>query len=566
MSSGTASSESDLAATNTDSPAKPPDVNAAAAAFQATLKANPDDVPALLGLAKLQIRAGRGAAARPGLQRARTLAPENADVLQQLALCDLADGNDAAAETLARAAVALDGNAPSRERLALLAETLQRQFRNREALDVREQLVAVDPENHALESSLLFQRNYFEWPDPTAEFVRARQWDERHTRRLRPATRTYANDRDPHRRLRVGYVSPDFRWHAVAHFAQPVLTAHDRTAVEIFCYANHTQGDLNSRRFEALADHWIKVNELSDEALAERIRADGIDVLVDLAGHSAHHRLMVFARQPAPVQATWLGYCHSTGLTAIDYRIVDEVVEPSGWAEGLSAETVVRLPHGFHCFAPPAENPPVRPSPASLGAPVTFGSFNNAQKHTPEVIALWSEVLKAVPGSRLLLKSSAYNGTATRLWFLRRFAENGIEAGRVRLTSSTSSAAEHWSTFGLIDVALDPFPYNGTTTTCDAFWMGVPLVTLEGRSHRARVGMSLLQQIGRPEWIAANPEEYVTLARNLAEEAWTGRFDRAALREAMRASSLCDARGLAGRLESAYRTMWRTWLGAPVVA
>jgi predicted O-linked N-acetylglucosamine transferase (SPINDLY family) len=405
--------------------------------------------------------------------------------------------------------------------------------------------------------SLLFVQNYLD-EDPHEQFKWICDFD-RHPQKFAPEDPTYPNDTNPGRKLRVGYVSPDFRWHAVAHFARPVLAAHDRDQVEVFCYAQYDQADLNTLRFKEIADHWFPTKGVSDDDLAKQIREDQIDILVDVAGHSGHNRLLVFGRKPAPLQATWLGYCNSAGVRAIAYRLTDPICDPPGLADEIHVEKLIRLPNGFHCFQPPEEETPVRSAPCLRNGRVTFASFNNFRKHGPPVIALWAEVLKAVPGSRLLMKSHEYVHPSIRRHFLDAFASHGIEPERVRLSEAKASTFRHLDLYGQVDICLDPFPYNGTTTICDALWMGVPVITLKGTVHRARVGTSLVTRIGHPEWIAETPEEYVKIAQELASD--PKRLDalRPQVREDMRGSPLCDGKGLAGELEKAYREMWGTW-------
>jgi predicted O-linked N-acetylglucosamine transferase (SPINDLY family) len=343
----------------------------------------------------------------------------------------------------------------------------------------------------------------------------------------------------------------------VSYFFAPVLESHDRERFEIFCYADVAQPDAVTERLQQASDGWLRVTGLRPDAVARRIREDRIDILVDLAGHTGDNPLMVLAHRPAPVQVSWLGYPNTTGMRAVDYRLADAVVEPPGLADELSTETVVRLPHGFHCYEPPPGAPAAAPLPAPRQGHVTFGSFNDLKKTQPAVIRAWAEILNRVPGSRLLLKCSSFVDATTRDRYAKSFAEAGADPERVRMVPRVASTEEHLGLYGKIDIGLDPFPYNGTTTTCEALWMGVPVVTLRGDRHAGRVGASLLGRVGLGDWIADTKEGYVALAVS-----WASRRDELAalrreLRERVARSPLRDARGLTRAIEDAYRTMWR---------
>ena len=373
----------------------------------------------------------------------------------------------------------------------------------------------------------------------------------------------YANVREAARRLKIGYVSPDFRGHSVAYFVEPLLKGHDRQAVEVFCYAEVTRPDTVTAHLQGLVDHWLVTVGLSDEELAERIRADGIDILVDLAGHTANNRLRVFARKPAPVQVTWLGYPNTTGLEAIDYRLVDAVTDPVGEADAWASETLVRLEGGFLCYGGLKDAPEPTVPPCLKTGTVTFGSFNNPAKVSAATFDAWATLLSRLPQARLLLKGKPFADAATRALFLARLGERGVAAERVELVAWLPGTAAHLALYHRVDIALDPFPYNGTTTTCEALWMGVPVVTLRGDRHAGRVGASLLSQIGLTDLIANSVEEYVEIALALARN--PGRLDdlRRALRPRMAASPLCDGRAFARKMEAAFRTMWQVWCETP---
>src|SRR5262249_25869327 len=303
------------------------------------------------------------------------------------------------------------------------------------------------------------------------------------------------------RLLRIGYVSPDFRQHSVAYFLEPLLRGHDRQQVEVFCYGDVARPDSVTTHLQELADHWLVTVGTSHQALAERIRTDRIDILVDVAGHTAGNRLLVFARKPAPVQVTWLGYPNTTGLKAIDYRLVDAVTDPAGEADAWASESLVRLEGGFLCYGALTDAPAPTLPPCLGTGTITFGSFNNPAKVSAATFDAWAKLLSRLPQARLLLKGTPFADAATRALFLARLDERGVAAERVDLMGSVSSATQHLALYHRMDIALDPFPFNGTTTTCEALWMGVPVITLRGHRHAGRVGASLLTQIGLTDLI-----------------------------------------------------------------
>jgi protein O-GlcNAc transferase len=408
-------------------------------------------------------------------------------------------------------------------------------------------------------SNLLFGLNYDERRSNAQLFEAHRAWDQRHGRTV-PLPVTYANDRATERRLKIGYVSPDFRGHSVAFFLEPLLKHHNREEIELFCYAEVGWPDVVTERFKGLADHWVVTARMSDDALAEQIRYDNIDILVDLAGHAAKNRLPVFARKPSPVQVTWLGYPNTTGLAAIDYRLVDAVTDPEGEADAFASETLIRLANGFLCYNAPSDAPAPAPPPCLTTGFITFGSFNNPTKLSGTTLNVWATLLAELPKARLLLKGRSFADATFRASFLRALTERGASAERVELLPWLPNGAAHLALYDRIDIALDPFPYNGTTTTCEALWMGVPVVTLRGDRHASRVGASLLTQIQLPDLIAGTVAEYVEIATALARDPARLSGLRSTLRSRTVASALCDAQAFARKIESAYRGMWRHWV------
>ncbi len=563
-------------------------VDEAIAAFREALALEPNLAEAhhQLGNALKALR--RYAEAVPSLRAAALLAPENAAVWLNLGVACLELGLSEEAVARFRRAVELEPFRPDarnvlghallvagrcaearrqlEEALRLrpgyaaahdnLGRVLKAQGRSTEAIAHHRAAVAAQPKAE-VHSNLLFSLNFPAGIAPEDVWAEHRRWAELHAEPLRAAWAPLANDFDPERRLRIGYVSPDLVNHAVAYFFEPALAARDRERFEVTCYSDAKVADPTTGRLRAQCERWRDLAGRSDEEAAEQIRADGIDILVDLAGHTARHRLLAFARRPAPVQVTWLGYPNTTGLAAIDYRLTEAVCDPPGATEAWHSEKLLRLAGPFSCYRPPSEAPLVTPPPSAGGHGVTFGCFNHAAKLVPEVVQLWAQVLAAVPGSRLLLRSHGWSDPESAETMRTRFAEHGIAPERLELDGSRLAMAAHLERYRRVDIALDPFPYNGTTTTCEALWMGVPVVSLAGREHRSRVGASLLTHLGSPEWIGADPASYIAICRALASSP-AGLADiRARLRGRMRAGPLCDAPGFAGRLESAFREMWR---------
>lgn len=360
------------------------------------------------------------------------------------------------------------------------------------------------------------------------------------------------------RRLKIGYVSADFRRHAVAFSIEPILAQHDHAVVEVHCYYSHTIVDEFTQRIQACADHWIPCHGMSDQQLAERIHADGIDILIDLAGHSAGNRLLAFARKPAPVQASFLGYPSTTGLTSIDYRITDGYAEPPGQSERFNVEALWRLPEIFCCYvAHPASPPVIDHPPHEDNGYVTFGCFNNYAKVSDGAIALWAAILAQVPGARLMMEILGLDNPGMREGVERRFAGLGIDPARLILIATHRK--NQFVLYNRIDIALDPFPCNGGTTSFDTLWMGVPFVTLAGTNFISRIGVTMLHNDGLDELIANNEQEYIQIAADLARDPAALRRVRSGLRERTRASPLMDIPRYTRHLEQAYRGMWERW-------
>src|SRR5439155_17749019 len=339
-------------------------------------------------------------------------------------------------------------------------------------------------------------------------FAEHRTWAARHAAPLR--SQPPQRDRDPNRRLRIGYVSPDLRDHPVARFMLPILAHRDRQNFEVTCYSTAVRPDEMTARLRHHVDAWHDVAAMNDAQLAELVRAHRIDILVDLAGHTGEGHLVTFARKPAPVQMTYLGYPNTTGMAAMDYRITDALADPVGVADALHSEKLIRVEGCFLAYTLLDELPPV---PSRDAGPVTFGSFNHLSKISPTTLRLWADVLAAVPQARMIIKATSLGDGPTRTLAAERFAKLGLPMDRVELLGPGRTQEEHLRTYARIDVALDTFPYNGTTTTCEALAMGVPVVSFHGRHHGSRVGLSILSAAGLSDWTTDDPKRFVEAAR-----------------------------------------------------
>jgi len=369
----------------------------------------------------------------------------------------------------------------------------------------------------------------------------------------------HENPPDPERRLRVGYLSADLRNHSVAYFLAPLLEAHDRNAVEVFGVASVKRPDAMTARLKSFCDGWIDIAGRSDDEAALAIRDAGIDILVELGGHTGESRLLVAARRPAPLQFAWLGYPNTAGLDALQSRFTDAFADPEGESDRHHVESLVRLPGGFLCYEPPEGVPDLAPPPCLARGSVTFGSFNTLAKISSKTIELWARVLQKVPGSRLFLKSAPLADPGVRAHVAEQFAAQGIEESRLLLEGRTRGQLGHLERYADVDIALDPFPYNGTTTTCEALVMGVPVVCMEGDRHASRVTASILRRVGLDAFVATKQKQYVSIAADLAKSPARLEKLRAEQRDKLEASPLFDRKNFARSVEVAYRQAWAEW-------
>ncbi len=424
-----------------------------------------------------------------------------------------------------------------------------------EAISSYRDAVRERPDWAAAHSSLLLALHYHTGWNPRAILEEHRLWQQRHAEPLKRFIRPWDNKPDPERPLRIGYVSGDFREHPVARFFVPLLEHHDGRQFAAYCYSSASQTDGFTAHLRGLAAGWRNIAGVRDDAAAELIRKDRIDILVDLSAHTAGNRLLVFAQKPAPVQATYLAYCSTTGLDAIDFRITDRYLDPPERSAECYTEKPAYIPDAYWCYLEPKFAPAVQALPARAVGAVTFGCLNSPAKMSAIALDLWRRILQRTPGSRLLLY--AHVGSH-RQRIAEFFSAGGVNADRVEFVGKLPMV-DYLALYGRIDVALDPFPFCGGTTSCDALWMGVPFVSLAGDTAVSRAGVSLLSNVGLPELVADCPDEYVDKAAVLAGDLSRLAEIRAKLRSRMRQSPLMDAKRFARGMESVYREMWREW-------
>ncbi len=569
----------------------------AAESFRAALKLDPAHIAARSNLAHALTQAGRHAEAAAELRRLLELQP-TAAVRNALAsaLIRCADADPAAAERYDEAAALLreawqEADDPDEARLAL-AYCLQQRKHWTEAAGHYEAVLALKPAipgahnnlancynqlGRMAEAILHYRETYRLAPDfpaalasvlaclnydpectPEQSAAEHRRWAERVAAVHYPRPMRFERNRAPQRPLRVGYVSPDLRRHPVSAIFEPILAAHERSRIESSCYYNFAGEDVVTLRLKSLAGRWRNIVSMDDDALCAQIRADGIDILVDLAGHTTHNRLLAFARKPAPIQVSWLGYFNTTGLATMDYFLSDPWSSPAG-QERYYVERLLRLPHTRFCYLPPEYMPAVGPLPAHRLGQVTFGCLNNLAKLNDKVLALWSEVLRAVPHSRLLVQAAALDDAPNRARFGELCARHGIAPSRLELRGFVP-VDQAPASYAEIDIALDPFPFCGGMTSLEALWLGVPVITLAGETVASRQSASMLMNLGLPELIAQDGAEYVSAAAQLALDLPRLAGLRAELRQRYAASPLMDYPGFARALEAAYRNMWLDWI------
>jgi len=528
----------------------------AVAVYRRALQLKPDSVEMNNSLGSVLRDQGRLDEAIAVYRRALELKPDSAETLNNLGSMHWDQGRlDEAVAAYCRAIQLQPDFAMG---FYNLGNVLTVQGALDEALAAGRQAIQLKPDDAGMHSNLLLGLHYL--PDfvPGEVFLEHSTWAEVHAQPVARLSADHVNDPDPGRRLRVGYISPDFREHPVAYFVEGLLGEHDRAQVESYCYADLMREDGFSERLRQHAGQWRRITGMADSQVADLIAKDGIDILVDLAGHTARNRLLVFARKPAPVQVTWLGYCDTTGLRAMDYRLTDGYADPPGTTEHLHTEQLVRLPDIFACFRPAVDSPDVLALPALARGHVTFASFHTLAKINGPLLERWVRILIEVPGSRLLMAASGLDEESQQRRLRDVFAGRGVDGQRLEF-NGRQSMRDYLALHNAVDVLLDCDPFTGHTISCHALWMGVPVVTLAGKTHCARMVGSVLSTLGLPELIGASADQYVEIAVKLAGDLPRLEQLRTTLRERMRNSPLTDAPRFARNVEAAYRQMWRAW-------
>lgn len=520
-------------------------------AFRKCVELKPNDPRGLHNLGLGLSSSGQTAEAHDVLQKALRLKPDYAEAHNALGLNLEAQGRKDDAMFHYQESVRLKPDLA--DGWSNLGTNVGEQGRAEEAINCLRESLVVRPNAAPIHSNLLLMLNYSSRLTPDQVLAEHLDWAERFGGPT-PSAPSVPEPHDPNRRLRVGYLSADFRSHTVAGFIETLLTNHDRDRVEVFAYANVLRPDDTTERLKALADQWRAIGGQPDEQVVEQIRTDKLDVLIDLGGHTAGNRLLVLAARPAPLQATLFGYPNTTGLKAVDYRITDPISDPPGRTEGYYAEGLLRLPETAWVYSPPATAPQVTPLPAAAKRQFTFGCLNNPAKISDVCLATWAKLIQTIPGTKLVLLAGQAQGGAKRL--MKLFTEAGILRDRIELVMRLPKD-KYFEAYSQFDVALDPFPYNGGVTTCDALWMGVPVLTVAGPSYVSRQGAMQMMAVGLAEFVADSPEGLVQLAKD-----WTTRRPelaqiRAGLRERLTHSPLADGRRYVRALENALRTAWR---------
>ncbi len=519
--------------------------------FERAVALDPKFAPAHLNRAGVYEILGRSAEALAGYETAIRLQPDLIEAYNNLAMLSGDRGYPDQAEAYCRRGLTYDPESPALH--ANLATALTHQGRQVEAIATSRRALELRPTGCEEFSNLLYSLNFLPDYDPQQLFADHLEWARRHAEPLTAAARPHDNDRNPDRRLRVGYVSPYFREHAVNFFTEPLIAAHDHRDFELFLYSDNRRDDGATARLKAAADQWRDTRFLSDAQLAELVRGDRIDILVDLTGHLALHRLLAFARRPAPVQVTYIGYQNTTGMSAMDYRLTDERADPPGQTDRFHSEKLARLPRSYFCYRPADDVPEVTSLPALTAGHVTFGSFNNFTKVTPQVIEAWMRILARVPDSRLIVLAS--RGGYVQQHFERQAREQGVDPQRIELFNRMPRD-KYYRLVQRADVALDPFPFNGHTTTCDCIWLGLPVVMLQGDTYASRFGSGVLAPVGLDRQITRNAADYIERAVELADDVDGLAEFRATLRQRMASSVLLDFDGFARDVEAAYRRTW----------
>ena len=518
-------------------------------AFRAVTRIDPGLIEAHVNLGALLRAAGRVDEAIAALSRALQIDPSFPEALINLGIAYKDQDRFVEAEaSLARALEIRPDHAEARHNHALMLAMLSDY---RQVAAESDAALALKPDSALIWEQRLYVHSYHPDLSAAAIYAEFKRWGDRFPL---PEADFTNHDRTPGRRLRVGYVSPDFRRHTSRFFFLPLFAHHDHRELELYAYSNVAREDGFTGQFKAQFDHWRNIQGIDDPAAAQMIRDDRIDILVDCCNHMRDDRLGIFALKPAPLQVTWLGAAWTTGLPMVDYVLFDPVMAPEAT---LTRERIIRLPHFFVAYQPPDGTPEPSPPPCLSKGHVSFGYSGRSERLNHRTFKVWGEILARLPDARLILDFGPFADPPTQQYYRRFLAEHGVESGRVIMRKS----ANIFEGLADIDILLDCFPHSGGTMLFDALWMGVPALTLAGRPPVGRIGASLMSNLGLPEWIAQTEDDYVAKACRFATDRDGLSSLRAGMRQRMTASPVTDGAGFARGVESAYRTIYEAWTG-----
>lgn len=435
----------------------------------------------------------------------------------------------------------------------LLGNTLGDLGRFDESVDCFKKVLDINPNIQSAKSNILMRMNYSSDFPPSEIYRQSKEYGEAYDRKT--TARNQEKIFHSGEKIRVGYVSSNLRSHSVAYFLKPLLANHDRSKIELFIYSNTDHSDEMTEQFKRYCDHWHDIQLLSDDDVSALITKDGIHILVDVISHTGGCRFGVFAQAPAPIQVTWLAYPNTSGVKEIQYRFTDTIADPEGLTDKYYTEELIRLPHGFLCYDFSSDTPYRKKPPFNDNGYITFGSFNNLNKVAGSNVAAWATILKGVPNSRILIKSRQLVDPVVRENYKKMFLSEGLEIDRVEFRDAVKGREKHLSMYDDIDIALDTFPYNGTTTTCEALWMGVPTVTYSGEVHASRVGASIMHYAGVKQFVANSAEQYIDLAVKLGNQPEVLNTLRPELRDQLSKSTLADGACFAKQIENTYQSL-----------
>ena len=529
--------------------------NEAEESYKKALAIKPDYVEAYNNLGNTLNEQGKFIEAEVSFRKAIALKPDHVVAYNNLGITLDEQGKFIEAEASFRKAISLKHDYT--EAYSNLGEILHELGKLEEAIENYDKAIILKVDYFKAYSNKNFCLNYSSSYSPLYIYTQHLKFEKQFGGFKAKSPLSVKIKKKSNERLRIGYVSGDFRAHSVAYFFKPLLQNHNSHVVETFCYYNNNFIDKITNNIMTTCDHWRSIFGITDSEIFKIIRKDKIDILVDLSGHTGKNNLLVFAQKPAPIQVTWLGYPNTTGLSSIDYRFTDIIADPIGEADDLHSEKLLRLPNGFLCFQGNEKVLSKSDPPQTHYDYITFGSFNNLSKITSEVIDVWSKILNLIPKSHLILKCRKLKHNKD--YYYELFKNKGIDKERIQLYEHLPSTSDHLELYNSIDIGLDPFPYNGATTTCEALWMGVPVITLLGDRHVGRVGASILTNVGLKDFIARDIDSYINLAVKMSANTKKLKEIRMTLRRQMQESLLCDARSFADNVETSYKDMWHNY-------